>query len=158
MSDDAETLQHLLAFLDECLSQSNSSSSLDNPLPSEDADAAIATRKHSRLLAAKSRYRDRVRDEHSRLRNDVLALEATLAQLQSLDSQAIADESTGSTLSHAIVQVQSSGTRDEFRQEYKRRKRSEALNHELKDLLVLVQKTCGLTATAWSKVLSKEVS
>lgn len=148
--EDAEALLHVLAFLDALEGNGLQTLGDSDVLPLECS-------KRAQRLASKTRYRRRVKDEHSRLRSDVRLLEATLAQLQQSphrDPHAWSRPRSSATW----TQLASVHTLEEAAaaRESKRRKHSEAVNRELKALLSKTRKTSAATAVSWESLLTEK--
>lgn len=168
---DAETeqaLQQVLAFLSDCEPQEHSYSQapISQTHEIEAAENPSSTlsdqRKRSMRLATKSRYRSRVKEEYSRLQSDVRALEATLAQLQWTSGSAQLASESGQdpqslTEASTTKSIAPPSMREVATRECKRRKQSETVNRELKDLLGSFERASSATKAAWDKVLSKKV-
>lgn len=163
----ADELQHVLAFLDTYGLHNDSDWPMQSTRGGEVEEVSTWQCKHPQRLAAKARYRDRIKEEHSRLRNEARELEAKLTQLQGpSDIAQVGDEGVEqpplsawreNSALHEAHSSSASATRATAVREYKRQKQVEAVNFELKTLLSKDEKACGSTAAAWDRVLTKKV-
>lgn len=155
-ASETDALEHVLAFLDEFDCDREVEAGGLQRVDAEACSAHTETHKRKRRLAAKTRYRGRVKEEYARLRSDVRTLEVVLEALK-------ADPRKGAALGFArtLAQWHDDGQPGEVKRavtrEYKRRKQAEATNRQLRALLNRVHKAFASSSAAWDKIFSEKV-